>query len=124
MTDKPKADVHIASAAPGVLEGRGRKAKSALYETILFTAGEPAQNILPASDTRKVAFVIPVDQAVVIGSSKSDVAAGVGTLIPQSVAWPIEDDNPVFAAPTPALTAGSTARLSVSHTYEEGETDG
>lgn len=126
-TEKRSIPVHIASAADGVslgavgATGKRRRQHAALYDTILFVATEPAQSILPQSDTREIAYVIALDGAVVIGSSKSDAAAGVGTTVPQNVRWPVIDDRPVYAAPTPALTAGTTARLSVEAIYEESD---
>lgn len=124
-TEKRSIPVHIASAADGVSLGAvgasrtRRRQHGALYDTILFVAAESAQSILPQSDTRVIAFIVALDGAVVIGSSKSDAAAGVGTTVPQNTAWPVDDDRPVFAAPSPALTGSATARLSVQATYEE-----
>lgn len=118
--DIPVVRVHVASAADGVMGGAPRRRRrSALYDTVTLTSDEPAQNILPESHARHVAFIVSLDQAIVIGPNKANVGSGVGTTVPQNVAWPIEDDNAVFAAPTPALTAGATARISVSATYED-----
>jgi hypothetical protein len=120
-SDKPAVPVHLVSAEPGVMPGAPaapRKRKTGLYQTVLFVAGEAAQNILPKADDRVIAFVIALDQDMIIANSKGDAAAGIGSVIPQNVAWPVDDDEAVFAAPYPLVTGSTTARLSVSQTIE------
>lgn len=119
-SDLPQAvRVHVVSAEPGVMPGAGRPRRRAAYQTVTLSTNELAENILPQSGNRKIAFIVPLDQAVIIGNNKSDVAAQTGAIIPQNVAWPIEDDAAVYAAPSPALTGGSTARIAIQTTYEE-----
>jgi hypothetical protein len=122
-SDAPQIDpVHVHIASSDVPAGQqGRRRRRAVYQTVLLQAGDQCQPILPVSPLRKAAFVIGVDQAIVIGGNQSDVASLVGATIPQSVAWPVEDDGQVYAAATPALTGNTTARVSVMTVYEDGE---
>jgi hypothetical protein len=121
-SDEPQIDpvrVHLASS--DVPMGQQRRKRRTVYQTVLLQAADQCQPILPVSDLRKAAFVIGVDQAIVIGGNQSDVAQLVGSTIPQSVAWPVEDGGQVYAAPTPALTGNTTARVTVMAVYEDGE---
>ena len=111
--------VHIASSDVHQGGTPRRPKKRATYHTVTLQAADQAQDILPASGKRKVAFIIALDQAIIIGGNQSNVANGAGTIVPQNVAWPVDDDGPVYAAPSPVLTGTSTARVSVQATYEE-----
>lgn len=108
--------VHVASSA---IDPAPRRSRRAAYQTITLDKDESAQNILPASTNRKIAFIIGLDGAIVFGNNKGDVGQGVGTTIPQNVAWPIDDDRELYVGPSPALSGSSTARVAVSATYED-----
>jgi hypothetical protein len=120
-SDLPAVRVHLASTDVPVGGQEGRRGRRSVYQTVVLQAADQCQPILPVSPLRKTAFVIGVDGAIVIGGNQSDVASLVGGTIPQSVAWPIEDDGQVYAAATPVLTGTATARVTVVTVYEDGE---
>jgi hypothetical protein len=100
-----------------------------VYRTITLTAGDPAQEIMAASDDRISALILVIDADVFIGDNKSDVARGAGAYIPcttpaatkpsLSAPVPIDDRRVIYAAPVVALIAPAVLRVAVIATYRD-----
>jgi hypothetical protein len=116
--DIPAFRVHIASSDVHGAPPR-RRTRRAVYLTVTLGAADPCLPVLPKSANRKAAFIIALDQAVTLNAYQADAANGVGTIVPQNVAWPVEDDRAVFAGAA-GLTGATTARVSVHAVYEDG----
>lgn len=88
------------------------------FGLVTLTVNDPAQEILPIDPARAYAFILAVDAAIIIGELASSVAAGVGVIVPQNVAWPVFHDGAVYAAALTALTGTTIARVSVQQAQE------
>jgi len=124
--------VHVASVAQDVtLPGRERPAQRyrAHYETFQLTASDPVQCILPEDPDRAEAYVMALDNDVVIGtrnqvSAAQNTAANVpypiGAYIPAKtnggslIPFCVKDCDAVYAGVT---TTGSNSRVSVAAYY-------
>lgn len=123
--------VHVASIGDGVGAGLGAAGRpgakpsgyKGIYHTVTLTAGEGAQEILPASATREIAWILAVDADIWVNGNLADVGAGRGAYVPCVTPstgkpslggpFPIEDAGPVFAGVVTALVGTATARVSV-----------
>lgn len=121
--------VHVASADPGVQLGAAKASPGtcrAVYQTVVLTANDPVQDILPADPDREVAYVQALDNDIVIASTKGVAGSAVntvasapnpdGTLVPKinTAPWPVHDSGAVFAG---ATTTASSSRVSVAAYY-------
>lgn len=93
-----------------------------VYHTVKLTADDPAQEILPDSEARVVAFVQALDDDLVLADSQGNAARGYGTVLAKANGspWPVMDSAAVFAGnSTGTFSGGSTAysRLTVMATY-------
>lgn len=123
--------VHVASVESGVqlaAPKAARRGYRAHYETFALTANDPVQCILPEDEDRVEAFVLTLDQDIVIGT-KSQCSAGsntvtsvpqpIGTYIPAKTnggaifPFPVKDCNAVYAG----VTTSSNSRVSVAAYY-------
>ena len=118
--------IHVASVGPGVSLGTpGQKLKterrSAFY-TITLTAANDAEQILPASDDRDIAWVQPLDDNAVISDNMSSAANGTGTTIPKgnNQPYPVQHSGAVYVS-VPVM-AGATSRITVAAVYCEPNT--
>jgi hypothetical protein len=90
--------------------------------TLTLTAANDAEELLPQSDNREIAWVQPLDDNVVINENGSDAARGNGTIIPKAnnAPYPVQTSGTLYvAAPT---LAGATSRVTVSAVYTEPDT--
>lgn len=127
--ERPSVRVHIASSdvALGAAPAQGQRTPVTSYHpkvrplffTITLTADDPAQNVAPAADDRAYLVICAVDAAIVLASSRSDAAAGIGAIIPQNLPWLVSGNEPMFIAPLAALSGSSTSRVSGYAAYEE-----
>src|SRR5262249_34460987 len=91
--------------------------QNAVYLTITLTPGDATQELLPQSDRRIIALVRALDDDIVIGSNRSDVAVGRGAIVPKAntVATEVRDHNAVYiGVPT---FAGASSRVALIATY-------
>lgn len=95
---------------------------SDVYQTVILipaSAGNPSwEEILPASPARVRAWVLAIDDDMLISDNASDAANGRGATIPKTLtAWtPIEGAGALFAAPAGAMV-GPQSRVSVISVY-------
>jgi hypothetical protein len=131
-TDAPPIRVHVASVsdeARPAPSGRSQERYRAVYTTVQLTASDPVQDILPEDPDRVEAYVIALDNDIVIGtrnqvSAEQNTAAGVpypiGAFIPAKttggslIPFPVKDCNAVYAGVT---TTASNSRVSVAAYY-------
>lgn len=122
--------VHLTSAEAGLLPGaQGREVWTARYDTVQLTANDPVQCILPEDSDRAEAWVLTLDNDIVIGtknqvSSAQNTVSGVpypiGAYVPAkttggSLAWfPVKDCDAVYAGVT---TVATNSRVSVAAYY-------
>lgn len=123
MTEVTPVRVHITGSDVPAASGASRvitlkPGYRGLFQSVTLTVSDPAQEILPIGPSRAYAFIVAVDAAIVIGETASSVAAGIGCIIPQNVAWPVFHDGAVYAAPLAALTGTNVSRVSVQQAYE------
>jgi len=111
--------VHVVSAPPSSAPARCRYRSN--YQTIKLTAADPSQPILPTSDERVQAWVIPLDDPIVISNNQSDAQNSIGATLPKATdtasSFPIVDSGPMFAAATTFSNSG-TSRVTVVAVYE------
>lgn len=128
--------VHVASVADGVtVPGQPRPGRRyrAHYETFQLTANDPVQCILPEDGDRVEAYVLALDNDIVIGtknqvSATQNTAASVpypiGAYVPAKttggslIPFPVKDCDAVYAGVT---TTGSNSRVSVAAYYRSRE---
>lgn len=93
-----------------------------LYNTLLLTSAGDAEEILPASDNREIAWIQPLDDDCVVHGLASDAARGNGTRIPKAnnAPYPIQDSGTVYVA-VPVM-AGASSRITISAVYCEKNT--
>ena len=116
------AEISLAPAAPP------RRRRRTEYLTVVLTADEPQQVILPASGARVGALVQALDNDIVLGGDLSKVQAKnnlvastpypSGTLVPKANTrpWPVDDNGAVYAG---ATTTASSSRISITAVYED-----
>jgi len=128
----PPIRVHVASVESGVSMGApaaARRKYRAHYETFVLTANDPVQCILPEDSDRVEAFVLALDNDILIGT-KGQVGAGNNTVagVAQPIGtyllaktnggaifpFPVKDCDALFAGVT---TTGSNSRVSVAAYY-------
>lgn len=123
----PPVHVHIVSSG---VAPRPRKQKRTVFSTVVLTANEPVQEILPKSENRVCAYVQAIDNDIVLattfaqGQSKANTATSVpfpsGMYLPSKTnggsiqPFRIDGNDLIFAA---ATTTGSNSRVAVSATY-------
>jgi hypothetical protein len=117
--------VHVASIGAGIgpIAPAGPPGYRGVYHTVTLTAGEGAQQLMPASRTREIAWVTAIDADIWLGDNLSDVAAGRGAYVPCVTPstgkpslggpFPVEDYGPVFAGVVTALAGANIVRVSV-----------
>lgn len=92
-----------------------------VFQTITITADEPAQELLPASDDRKIVYVQALDDDVVISGNRSEAAFGAGTIVRKTNTqpWPVQESGPVYVAvPTFGAATSRVTLAAVYCTYE------
>lgn len=119
----------VAAALPAVLPARPVRGYSARYETFVLTANDPVQCILPEDPDRAEAYVLALDNDILIGtrnqvSAAQNTASGVpypiGAYVPAKttagsvVPFGVRDCGAVYAGVT---TTGSNSRVSVAAYY-------
>lgn len=119
---------HLAAAARPA-SSPGSPTTRTVYRTVTLIAGDPAQEIMAASDDRVSADLIVIDADVIIGDNKADVARGTGAYIPcvtpaatkPSLAAPVRlnDRRVVYAAPVVALVSPAVLRVTVIAVYRD-----
>jgi hypothetical protein len=126
--------VHVSNLADIKPPKTLRKRYKTVYETIVLTAGDPVQDLLPASDERECAYVAALDFDVVIGKDLGTTQAGRNTA--QSPAtpiqpsgfllsaalrapWPIYESGKLFVAAT-NLAAANGSRVALTVVYCDG----
>lgn len=124
--------VHVANPEDLRPAAPRRKRYRTVFETIVLTAADPIKQILPASDTREIAYIMSPDNDIVIGKDNATVQAQAntsgspatpafpsGTLIPKSltVPWPVQESTAVLAGAT-NLTANSRITITAVHCDE------
>ncbi len=111
--------VHVVSAPASPAAKRCRYRSN--YQTIKLTAADPSQPILPTSDERVAAYVIPLDDTICISNNQSDAQNFIGATIPKALDsagyFPINDSGPMFAAAT-TFSSNATSRVTVVAVYE------
>lgn len=94
-----------------------------VYQTVILLPAPlgvtPAEEILPASPLRSIAWIQCLDDDMVISDNQSDAAAGRGITIPKTntAPWPIQGSGAVYAWPAAGTLAGAQSRISVASTY-------
>ena len=124
--------VHVASISDDARpapSGRPQERYRGVYTTVQLTANDPVQNILPEDPDRVEAYVIALDNDIVIGTQNqvraeqnttADVPYPIGSYVPAKTAggsfipFPVRDCNAVFAGVT---TTASNSRVSVAAYY-------
>jgi hypothetical protein len=124
--------VHVKSAEPGLLQAppaSAREVWTARYETVQLTANDPVQCILPEDPDRAEAWVIALDNDIIIGTKNqvsatqntvSGVPYPIGAYIPAKttggslIPFPVRDCDAVFAGVT---VTNSNSRVSVAAYY-------
>jgi hypothetical protein len=131
--DRPAVRVHVASADVQLGSPAGkRKTARGVYTTFVLTANDPVQCILPEDPARVSAWVVALDNDIVIGgkgqvqvtqNTASGVPVPIGAYIPTGVfgdqrpaLFPVDDCNAVYAGIT---TTSSNSRVSVAAFYED-----
>lgn len=92
------------------------------YVTVTLTAAGTAEQLLPASRDRVIAYAQARDDDVCIHGNQSDAESGHGAIIPKAntAPWPIQDSEAVYVAATTLAGATSRITLTVVHcTYPE-----
>ncbi|HEY1699195.1 MAG TPA: hypothetical protein VGG75_05690 [Trebonia sp.] len=122
MSDGPVSAVRVHLTGSDIPVGTAPaapKGTRSVFQTITLTADDPAQPILPASDSRKGALVQALDADITVALSLANAAAGVGTVVPtaNTAPYPVSHDAAVYAAAV--LTGTDTARVAVTAVYEE-----
>lgn len=134
MTSAPQQDaftgeghlkVHIASSDVHP-EAPARKQRRTVFNTVVLTANEPVQEILPKSENRYCAYVQAIDNDIVLasnlaqGQAKVNTAASVpspsGAYLPKANTAPLKLDGNdlIYAA---ATTTASNTRVAVTAIY-------
>lgn len=122
MTEQPDpipvhltgSDVPLGQAAPR------RKRRSFVTRTFTLNATDPAQELLPQSDSRAEAWITYSTNVVLLGASRADVLAAGG----QCAQLPVADAVPFPVNTTDALWAGAATlptTISVFAVYEQPE---
>lgn len=133
MNEIEPVQVHIASIAEHAMlpapPPQGPARYRAHYETFQLTASDPVQCILPEAEDRVEAYVLALDNDIVIGTKNqvsatqntaSSVPYPIGTYVPSKttagsiVPFPVRDCDAVYAGVT---TTGSNSRVSVAAYY-------
>ena len=118
-TDYEPIKVHVVSAPTSSAPARCRVRSN--YQTIKLTAADPSQPILPTSDERVAAYVIPLDDPICISNNQSDAQNFIGAQLPKATDtgsyFPINDSGPMFAS-AQTFSSGGTSRVTVVAVYE------
>lgn len=122
--------VHLASVEPGVDVGQaadGGPGVETIFRTVTLNANDPAQEIMGASDSRIIAWVMAIDADIYLADKQSDAANGHGAYIPCVIPaatkpslngpYPVRDHRTIYAAPVVTLTGAGTLRVSVTAVY-------
>jgi hypothetical protein len=118
--------IHVASVAPGVSMGStGQKPtveRRTVFYTIILTAANDAEQLLPASDDREIAWVQPLDDNVVLSDNMSSAASGTGTVVPKgnNQPYPVQHSGAVYVS-APVMS-GATSRITMTAVYCEPNT--
>lgn len=94
-----------------------------VYQTVILQPPDKgvgaAEEILPASPLREIAWIQPLDDDIVISDNKSDAESGRGTTIPKTntAPYPVQDSGAVYAWAASGSLAGASSRISVSTVY-------
>ena len=127
----PTVNVHVASAEPGIMapHPQAHSRYTAHYETFQLTANDPVACILPEDPDRVEAFVLALDNDIVIGTKNQASAAQntisgvpypIGCYVPAKTdggsitPFPVRDCDAVFAGVT---TTAANSRVSVAAYY-------
>lgn len=112
--------VHVVSAPPQTPAGRCRY--RCTYQTVKLTAAESAQPVLPTSDDRVMAYIIPLDDPVVVSNNLSDAQNLTGATLPKALDTgsyvPIQDSGPVHVGAATFSGAGGVSRVTVVAVYQ------
>lgn len=119
----------IASIGQAASGPRRRRSRRVVYRTVVLTADDPTQEILPASSSRVCAYLQALDNDVMLGPddatvrAKGNTAAAPqlnpsGATLPKAntAPWPIEDSRAVWAGVT---TTATNSRVSITAVYED-----
>lgn len=125
-THENPVPVHLVSAEEGVLGSRAVLTArfTARYETIVLSDKDPVQCILPEDPARVAAYVLPLDNPVVVGTkgqaaaqqnTATSVPRPIGAYIPATLAvpFPVNDCDAVFAG----VTVAGNSRVTVAAYY-------
>lgn len=116
--------MHLASIEPGIELGGGKepyRACESVYRLVRLQASDPVQEILPASEDREIAYVLALDDDIVINTKMGDAQNGAGMLIQHTnpVPYPIRHDGVLYASAQTFSGAGANSRVSVSAVYRK-----
>lgn len=120
--------VHVVSGA--LLAAPKRELHRTEYLTVVLTADDPVQQLLPQSPNRVCAWLQALDNDVVIGKDTSQAGAATntvasnprpsGAVIPKAntAPYPLDSNDVVYVGLT---TTGSASRVSVTAVYRVQE---
>jgi hypothetical protein len=129
MTPEP-VQVHVVADSTKPAATAPATRRRTVPRTIVLTANDPVQVILPDSDRRRCAYILPIDNPIVLGHSQGEAGAAAntaantpfpsGAYLPApsattpAVPWVIDDQGPVWAGVT---TTASNSRITVIAVY-------
>ena len=125
----PPIRVHVASmdasAQLGPAPAGGKRKRRGVYTTVVLTANDPVQNLLPEDPARVSAWIITLDHYIVIGTytqvqaaqnSAASVPMPIGAYLPVTTnPVIIHDTNAVFGG----ITQAANTRVTVAAFYED-----
>lgn len=125
MNDTPSGDTFEALAVRliGPVPQPPRPVDGTVYQTVILlpasTGIAAAEEILPASPLRIIAWILALDDDIVISDNQSDATNGRGATVPKTLnAWtPIQDSGAVYAWAASGALAGAQSRISVMSVY-------
>jgi len=117
-------------APPPEVAPAPRKRYRSTYQTIVLTADDPVQLILPDSDLRVIAYVVTLDNDIVLSNNFGDAQSAlnvksgtpfpIGCLVPAkgtggaSFPFPVIDSARVYAGVT---TTATNSRVAITAVY-------
>lgn len=136
MSERPSVSVHLASVSAEASAGiagtpRPERSWKGRYTTFVLTAADPVQCILEEDPDRVEAYVLALDNDVVIGTkgqvqatqnTAANVPQPIGAYVPSKanggsiVPFPVRDSGAVYAGVT---TTAASSRVSVAAYYRE-----
>lgn len=121
--DVAPVPMHLVSVGPDVELGGGKqpsRACESVYRLVRLQASDPVQELLPASEDREIAYVLALDDDIVINTKMGDAQNGAGMVIQHTnpVPYPIRHDGVLYAA-SQTFSSNGSSRISVSAVYRK-----